>query len=172
MKNVTAMNKHILIISTPLEKDSEHRSFGKTDINGYTNLNTLFINNNREPMKLKITSSMVEKWKAKQQAKKDLKCITGKSLLDPLFNEVVKISIDKAKNDKDPFWVATDSYWAGYARGIRKQRQTLKEKALSAFNIINADDVRELSHELGVSEDKITAAVMEVISKRKNGGMI
>ena len=41
MKNVTAMNKHILIISTPLEKDSEHRSFGKTDINGYTNLNTL-----------------------------------------------------------------------------------------------------------------------------------
>ena len=165
MKNVAAINKNILIISTPLEKDSEHRSFGKTSINGHTYANTLFINNNREPMKLKITPNMVEKWKAKQQAKKDLKCITGKSLLDPLFNEVVKISIDKAKNDKDPFW-------AGYARGIRKQRQTLKEKALSAFNIINADDVRELSQELGVSEDKITTAVMEVISKRKNGGML
>ena len=110
MKNVAAINKNVLIISTPLEKDSEHRSFGKTSINGHTYANTLFINNNRESMKLKITPNMVEKWKAKQQAKKDLKSITGKSLLDPLFNEVVKISIDKAHNDKDPFWVATDSY--------------------------------------------------------------
>ena len=46
-----------------------------------------------------------------------------------------------------------------------------KSKPLTAFDLISADDVIELSNELGVSEDKLTYAVLEVISKRKNGGM-
>ncbi|KEY61734.1 putative phage protein, partial [Lactococcus cremoris subsp. cremoris GE214] len=43
-------------------------------------------------------------------------------------------------------------------------------KALTAFDVISANDVIELSNELGISEDKLTYAVLEVISKRKNGG--
>ena len=41
---------------------------------------------------------------------------------------------------------------------------------MTAFDIIRSEDVTELSHELGVGEDKLTYAVLEVISKRKNGG--
>ena len=42
---------------------------------------------------------------------------------------------------------------------------------MTAFDIISSEDVSELSNELGINEDKLTYAVMEVISKRKNGGM-
>ncbi|MDN5479421.1 MAG: hypothetical protein L0G39_21050 [Chryseobacterium sp.] len=59
-------------------------------------------------------------------------------------------------------------YAVAFNRGIRHERQ--RRKALSAFDIIGADDVIELSHELGISEDKLTYAVLEVIAKRKNGG--
>lgn len=41
---------------------------------------------------------------------------------------------------------------------------------MTAFDIIGADDVIELSHELGISEDKLAYAVLEVVAKRKNGG--
>ncbi|KEY61655.1 putative phage protein, partial [Lactococcus cremoris subsp. cremoris GE214] len=44
-------------------------------------------------------------------------------------------------------------------------------KALTAFDVISANDVIELSNELGINEDRLTYAVLEVISKRKNGGM-
>ncbi len=72
-------------------------------------------------------------------------------------------------NGKEPYWVGMELYWTGYARGVREQRQKVKATAQSAFDIIGADDVIELSHELGISEDKLTYAVMEVLSKRKNG---
>ncbi|EQC55158.1 hypothetical protein LLT6_14015 [Lactococcus cremoris subsp. cremoris TIFN6] len=63
-------------------------------------------------------------------------------------------------------------YGVAFNRGIRQERQRRKSKetVLSAFDIIGADDVIELSNELGVSEDKLTYAVLEVIAKRKNGG--
>ena len=63
-------------------------------------------------------------------------------------------------------------YDVAFNRGVRQERQRRKSKetVLSAFDIIGADDVIELSNELGVSEDKLAYAVLEVISKRKNGG--
>ena len=64
-------------------------------------------------------------------------------------------------------------YDVAFNRGGRQERQRRKtqHKALTAFDIISSEDVSELSNELGISEDKLTYAVMEVISKRKNGGM-
>ena len=64
-------------------------------------------------------------------------------------------------------------YDVAFNRGIRheRQRRKTKHKAMTAFDIISSEDVSELSNELGISEDKLTYAVMEVISKRKNGGM-
>lgn len=125
------------------------------------------INTQDLPLKLKITPSFSEQLKNRKQAKKDLKAYYDKDSIDPLFLEVIEPVI---KSGENKFWSGVTLYWAGYARGIREHRQKAKETAHSAFDIISADDVTELSHELGISEDKLTHAVMEVISKRKNGG--
>ncbi|WP_313310138.1 hypothetical protein [Lactococcus taiwanensis] len=46
----------------------------------------------------------------------------------------------------------------------------IEVKELNAFDVMGAADIIELSHELGISEDKLTYAIMEVIAKRNNGG--
>lgn len=52
----------------------------------------------------------------------------------------------------------------------KESEEKPKTTPLTAFDLISADDVIELSHDLGISEDKLTYAVMEVISKRNSGG--
>ena len=127
---------------------------------------TLYIKKGN-PFKMKISHEFAKNWKAKKQAERDLRTCYDKNLSDKLFIEVLR-PVMKSGENKFRSGVAT--YWAGYARGIREHRQKSKETTLSAFDIMNADDVIELSHELGISEDKLMYAVLEVISKRKNGG--
>ncbi len=98
----------------------------------------------------------------------------------PLIKAIEKdVSQLLNKQDKDDreVWKRVFAYECLYNiafdRGVRQERQRrkTKHKALTAFDLISADDVLELSHELGISEDKLTYVVMEVISKRNNGGM-
>ena len=72
------------------------------------------------------------------------------------------------------FFAYEEIYAVAFNRGIRYERQRRKSKTqeLNALDIISPSDVIELSHELGISEDKLTYAVMEVIAKRKNGGKV
>lgn len=119
---------------------------------------------------MKISHEFAESWRIKQQAKRDLKASRDKEISEPLFNKSFEQSMGNESNGKEPYWVSAELYWAGYARGVREHRQKVRETAQSAFDIIGADDVAQLSHELGISEDKLIYAVMEVISKRKNGG--
>ena len=82
------------------------------------------------------------------------------------------------KQDKDDWeeWKCVFAYECLYNiafnRGVRQERQRrkTKRKALTAFDVISANDVIELSNELGINEDRLTYAVLEVIAKRKNGG--
>jgi hypothetical protein len=136
---------------------------------GKAPINNLLYVRKGHPFKINISHEFAEYWKSKQQAKRDLRAFYNKSSTDQLSVEVLLSVINKGEN---MFRSGISTYWAGYARGIREHRHKVKEKAQSAFDIIGADDVRELSHELGVSEDKITSAVMEVISKHKNGGKV
>ena len=133
-----------------------------------------------KPFKMKLAPEIVEKYRIKQEIKQTE--YKGKSPegLYPLIKAIEKdVSQLLNKQDKDDWekWKRVFAYECLYDvafnRGIRHERQHRKSKetVLSAFDIIGADDVIELSNELGINEDRLTYAVLEVIAKRKNGGM-
>lgn len=136
-----------------------------------TSKKRMIINKSALPIKLIVPSGYMAQKRISKQAERDLKAQYDKDIIEPLFNESLKQSMGKKSNGKNIYWIGMELYWAGYARGVREHRQKVREAALSAFDVISSEDITELSHELGVSEDKLTYAVMEVISKRKNGGM-
>ncbi|MDM7652771.1 hypothetical protein QUD64_00760 [Lactococcus cremoris] len=129
--------------------------------------------------KMKISQAIAERCRIKQEIKQTRKKTDSPNGLYPLIEAIEKdVSQLLNKQDKDDWegWKRVFAYDCLYDvafnRGIRheRQRRKTKHKALTAFEIISSEDVLELSHELGISEDKLTYAVMEVISKRKNGG--
>lgn len=79
MKRIIMINKHFVISSTPLSKETNHTYINRKNLNR----TTLLINNNREPWYFKISSDMVKSWQNKQKAKRDSD--TPRSF--PLFNE-------------------------------------------------------------------------------------
>jgi hypothetical protein len=134
-----------------------------------------------KPFKMKLTPEIVEKYRVKQEIKQtEYKgfATEGVMQLADIIEEKV-ISRDYYKADKENWqdwmriFVYEYLYDVAFNRGVRQERQRRKtqHKALTAFDIISSEDVKELSHELGINEDKLTYAVMEVIAKRKNGGM-
>ena len=133
-----------------------------------------------KPFKMKLTPEIVEKYRIKQEIKQTRKKTDSPNGLYPLIEAIEKdVSQLLNKQDKDDWegWKRVFAYEylydVAFNRGVRQERQRRKtqHKALTAFDIISSEDVSELSNELGISEDKLTYAVMEVISKRKNGGM-
>ncbi|MDM7499939.1 hypothetical protein [Lactococcus lactis] len=132
-----------------------------------------------KPFKMKITREIAEKYRIKQEIKQTRKKTDSPNGLYPLIEAIEKdVSQLLNKQDKDDWqdwmrvFVYEYLYDVAFNRGVRQERQRRKSKetVLSAFDIIGADDVIELSNELGISEDKLTYAVLEVIAKRKNGG--
>ena len=132
-----------------------------------------------KPFKMKLTPEIVEKYRIKQEIKQTEYKRKSPEGLYPLIEAIEKdISQLLNKQDKDDWegWKRVFAYECLYNiafnRGVRQERQRrkTKRKALTAFDVISANDVIELSNELGINEDRLTYAVLEVISKRKNGG--
>ena len=132
-----------------------------------------------KPFKMKITREIAEKYRIKQEIKQTRKKTDSPNVLCPLIEAIEKdVSQLLNKQDKDDWeeWKCVFAYECLYNiafnRGVRQERQSrkTKRKALTAFDVISANDVIELSNELGINEDRLTYAVLEVISKRKNGG--
>ena len=133
------------------------------------------------PFKMKISHEIAEKYRIKQEIKQtDYKgCVTEgvMQLADIIEEKIILMDYHTANKENWQDWMRIFAYEylydVAFNRGVRHERQRRKNnhKALTAFDIISSEDVTELSHELGISEDKLTYAVMEVISKRKNGGM-
>lgn len=132
-----------------------------------------------KPFKMKITREIAEKYRIKQGIKQTRKKTDSPNVLCPLIEAIEKdVSQLLNKQDKDD-WEGRKRVFAyeclyniAFNRGKRheRQRRKTKRKALMAFDVISANDVIELSNELGINEDRLTYAVLEVISKRKNGG--
>ena len=137
-----------------------------------TSKKRMIINKSALPIKLTVPKGYTEQKLLSNQAERDLKTHYDKDIIEPLFNESLGQSMAKKSNGKNIYWIGMELYWAGYARGVREHRQKVKvrETAQSAFDVISSADITELSHELGINQDELTYAVLEVISKRKNGG--
>ena len=139
----------------------------------------VFYLDSKHPLKLKITNNQAERYRIKQEIKQTEYKRESPEGLYPFIKAIEKdVSQLLNKQDKDD-WVIWKRVFAyeylydvAFNRGIRheRQRRKTKHKAMTAFDIISSEDGSELSNELGISEDKLTYAVLEVISKRKNGG--
>ena len=142
----------------------------------------LFYLDSKHPLKLKITNNQAERYHIKQEIKQtDYKgCVTEgvMQLADIIEEKIILMDYHTANKENWQDWMRVFAYEylydVAFNRGIRheRQRRKSKETVLSAFDIIGADDVAELSHELGVSEARLMHAVLEVIARRKNGGMV
>ena len=133
------------------------------------------------PFKMKISHEIAEKYRIKQEIKQtEYKGFTTEGvrlLTDVIEEKVISWEHHNANKENWQDWMRVFVYEylydVAFNRGIRheRQRRKTKHKALTSFDIISSEDVSELSNELGINEDKLTYAVMEVISKRKNGDM-
>ncbi|MCT3098336.1 hypothetical protein [Lactococcus lactis] len=140
----------------------------------------LFYLDSKHPLKLKITNNQAERYRIKQEIKQtDYKGFVTEGvaqLADIIEKKIILMDYHNANKENWQGWMRTFVYEylydVAFNRGVRQERQRRKtqHKALTAFDIISSEDVLELSNELGISEDKLTYAVLEVISKRKNGG--
>ena len=132
------------------------------------------------PFKMKISQAIAERYRIKQEIKQtDYKGYVTEGVMqlaDIIEEKIILMDYHNANKENWQDWMRTFVYEylydVAFNRGVRQERQRRKtqHKALTAFDIISSEDVSELSNELGISEDKLTYAVMEVISKRKNGG--
>ena len=133
------------------------------------------------PFKMKISHEIAEKYRIKQEIKQtDYKGYVTEGVMqlaDIIEEKIILMDYHTANKENWQDWMRIFAYEylydVAFNRGIRheRKRRKTKHKALMAFDIISSEDVSELSNELGINEDKLTYAVMEVISKRKNGDM-
>ncbi|XOW24297.1 hypothetical protein QK911_01425 [Lactococcus lactis] len=155
-----------------------HQVFLKSAKNKKT---VIIFNQNKAPFRIKLSHAIAERYRIKQEIKQTE--YKGKSpeglypLTEAIEEKIILMDYHNANKENWQDWMRVFVYEylhdVAFNRGIRheRQRRKTKHKAMTAFDIISSEDVLELSNELGISEDKLTYAVMEVISKRKNGGM-
>ncbi|MDM7514604.1 hypothetical protein [Lactococcus lactis] len=175
-KTRTFENKHFMILSVKMNPEIGHQVFLKSVKNKKT---VIIFNQNKAPFRIKLSHAIAEKYRIKQEIKQTQKKTDSPNGLYPLIKAIEKdVSQLLNKQDKDD-WEKRERVFAyeclyniAFNRGKRHERQRRKTKckALTAFDVISANDVIELSNELGINEDRLTYAVLEVISKRKNGG--
>ena len=148
------------------------------DIKGERITRILYIKKGN-PFKMKISQAIAERYRIKQEIKQTE--YKGRSpeelylLTEVIEEKVTSWEYHNVKKENWQDWMRIFAYEylydVAFNRGVRQERQRrkTKHKAMTAFDIISSEDVSELSNELGISEDKLTYAVMEVISKRNNG---
>ena len=128
----------------------------------------IYFTEKTERKPLVITKEIVEKYHLKQQAKHDLNAFSDKEVSEPLFTEAFELAINNKTNGYNPFWVGLDLYWAGYARGVREQRQKEREKS-SNIELLTGNDIADLAQTLHIDINKLNTAVLEVTANRKGG---
>lgn len=172
----TFENKHFMILSVKMNPEIGHQVFLKSVKNKKT---VIIFNQNKAPFRIKLSHAIAERYRIKQEIKQTEYKRESPNGLYPLIEAIEKdVSQLLNKQDKDDWekWERLFAYEYMYDvavnRGIRheRQRRKTKRKALTAFDVISANDVIELSNVLGINEDRLTYAVLEVIAKRKNGG--
>ncbi|MDO6179158.1 hypothetical protein [Lactococcus lactis] len=132
-----------------------------------------------KPFKMKVTPEIAEKYRIKQEIKqteyKGFATEGVRLLTDVIEEKIISRDYHTANKENWQDWMRVFAYEylydVAFNRGVRQERRRRKtqHKALTAFEIITSEDVLELSNELGINEDRLTYAVLEVISKRKNG---
>ena len=116
---------------------------------------------------LVITKEIVKKYHLKQQAKCDLNAFYDKKVSEALFTEVFELAINNKTNGCNPFWVGFELYWAGYARGVREQRQKQREKS-SNIELLTGNDIADLAQVLNIDARILFSAAFDIVANKKS----
>ena len=127
----------------------------------------IYFTEKTERKPLVITKEIVEKYHLKQQAKRDLNACYDKEVSEPLFTEAFELAINNKTNGYNPFWVGLDLYWAGYARGVREQRQKQREKS-SNIELLTGDDITTLAEALNIDARILFSAAFDIVANKKS----
>lgn len=121
------------------------------------------------PVKMTVRNGFIERKNIKKQAERDLKAYRDKNTIEPLFYKTFEQSINNNANSQSPYWVGIELYWAGYARGVREQRQNDREKHAQHNNIgaLTGNDIADLAQVLDIDINKLNKAVLELTASRK-----
>ncbi|WP_416037696.1 hypothetical protein ACL43R_02605 [Lactococcus formosensis] len=134
------------------------------------------VNKTALPVKMTVRNDFTERKNLKKQAKRDLKAYRDKNTIEPykntiepLFYKTFEQSMNNNANSQSPYWVGIELYWAGYARGIREQRQNVREKQGHRDNIgaLTGNDIADLAQALSIDINKLNTAVLELTASRK-----
>lgn len=121
------------------------------------------------PVKMTVSNGFIERKNLKKQAERDLKAYYDKDTIEPLFYKTFEQSMNNNANSKSPHWVGVELYWAGYARGIREQRQSQREHQAKQSNVsaLTGNDIADLAQALNIDISKLNTAVLELTASRK-----
>ncbi|EKF52255.1 hypothetical protein [Lactococcus garvieae] len=167
VKKNEAAAKHRRFITT---KNGKIRGFLQGDIILLSTSESGFkMNKLGFPVKMTVSTGFVEQHKLKKQAKRDLKAYRDKDTMEPLFTQAFEQSMSNKLNGNSPYWVGIELYWAGYARGIREQRQSQREHQAKLSNIgaLTGNDIADLAQALSIDINKLNTAVLELTASRK-----
>lgn len=166
-KKNEAVAKHRRFITT---KNGKIRGFLQEDIILLSTSESGFkMNKLGFPVKMTVSNGFVEQHKLKKQAEQDLKAYRDKDTMEPLFTQSFEQSVSNKLNGNSPYRVGIELYWAGYARGIREQRQNDREKQTQRDNIgaLTGNDIADLAQALQIDINKLNTAVIELTTSRK-----
>ena len=127
----------------------------------------IYFTEKTERKPLVITKEIVEKYHLKQQAKHDLNAFSDKEVSEPLFTEAFELAINNKTNGGNPFWTGFELYWAGYARGVREQRQKQREKS-SNIGLLTGDDITTLAEALNIDARILFSAAFDIVANKKS----
>ena len=127
----------------------------------------IYFTEKTERKPLVITKKIVEKYHLKQQAKHDLNAFSDKEVSEPLFTEAFELAINNKTNGCNPFWTGIELYWAGYARGIREQRQKEREKS-SNIELLTGNDIADLAQVLNIDARILFSAAFDIVANKKS----
>lgn len=144
-------------------------SFMKNVVIMKTSKKGFMVNKTALPVKMTVRNDFTERKNLKKQAKRDLKAYRDKNTIEPLFYKTFEQSMNNNANSQSPYWVGIELYWAGYARGIREQRQNDREKQGQRVNIgaLTGNDIADLAQALHIDINKLNTALLELTAGRK-----
>ncbi|KXT61908.1 hypothetical protein [Lactococcus sp. DD01] len=123
------------------------------------------------PVKMTVSNGFVERCQVKQEIKR-----VHKSLSAPegvrLLSELVEKDIREIKpNSPWDEWYRVfayeNIYQIAFSRGVKQERQRRKQR--DNIGALTGNDMNDLAKALGISENKLISACLELSVKRKGG---
>ncbi|MFK4817238.1 hypothetical protein ACI1T3_02135 [Lactococcus petauri] len=131
----------------------------------------IYFTENTERKPLVITKEIANRCRIKQEIRQANKIGNSPQGLH-LLAELVEKDIQKSFHNK--LWEEWYRYFAyetiyglAFDRGIRHERQ--RRKQCDNIGALTGNDMNELSEALGISENKVVSACLELSAKRKGG---